>query len=90
MRQIVLNRVAEFGHEPVTAHWAGDVPHVFKVTSPAIVEDRQEGQGKVCAALNRSELATEEVTRYREEREERGYGFRDQHRRDSKAGPPAY
>lgn len=65
MRQIVLNRVAEFGHEPVTAHWAGDVPHVFKVTSPAIVEGRQEGQGKVCAALHRSESATEEVMRYR-------------------------
>jgi len=37
MRQIVRNRVAEFGHEPVTAHCAGDVPHVFKVQSPAIV-----------------------------------------------------
>ncbi len=41
------------------------VPDVFKVKSPAIVEGRWEGQGKVCAVLHRSESAMEEVMRYR-------------------------
>lgn len=65
LRQIVHNRVAESGHESVTANCVADVPHVFKVKSPAIVQGQWERRGKVCAALRRSGLVPEEVTRYR-------------------------